>query len=432
MKSVSHMRIAFAGDLFISRKLAAEERRTLLPIRQYLLSADCRFGNLETTLLRLNQASPALFPGGGYAMASPSCLDDLKWMGFNLLNAATNHAMDYGERGCLGTIKNLHRKDIAFAGIGADLQAASAPAYIETSNGRVALLSVTSSFHDSYAAGPSNREMIGRPGVSPLRHRAIYHLPKGDYDTLKRIGTECGINSYHDRSRTQGYLLPSDKLKFGVYDFEVSRDSTSGVQTFPSEVDLERTLANIDIAKSKSDVVICSIHSHQFKGNNVYISPDFVTAFARKCIERGVAIVACHGPHLLRGVETYQRGVILHGLGNFIFQNEQQRYVPEEFYLKYGFTRESCGGPGDVFQRRSKNGTIGIAASSDEWRSAVFNVFLGQSKTSIEIRPLAISKKTGLPQFSEDISVLLHMRECSPVRDSIRIDKDRSVALVDL
>lgn len=25
-------------------------------------------------------------------MASPECLDDLKWLGFNLLNTATNHS----------------------------------------------------------------------------------------------------------------------------------------------------------------------------------------------------------------------------------------------------------------------------------------------------------------------------------------------------
>lgn len=432
MKARKPIKLSFVGDLFVSRRLAAAERKALQPIRQHLASSDCRFGNLETTLLRRNQGTPALFPGGGYAMAPPSCLDDLKWMGFNLLNAATNHAMDYGERGCLRTIGNLRRGKMAFAGVGADLREASAPAYLETPHGKVALLAVTSSFHDSYAAGPGNREMVGRPGVAPLRHKAVYHLPRDDYEALRRIGSECGINSYHDRSRRQGYLLPSGNLKFGVYDFEVSEDGKTGVRTLPNDADLARTLENIAEAKARSDMVVCSIHSHQFKGGDVFVPPDFITVFARKCIEGGASIVVGHGPHLLRGVEIYKRGLILHGLGNFIFQNEQQRYVPEEFYLKYGLTRDSCAGPRDAFRKRSKNGTIGIIASSEEWRSAVFSVSWTGPEMSLEMRPLEISKESGLPGFSDDLSILSHIRGCSPDPGCMQIDENRRMATIEI
>ncbi|MCS2306833.1 CapA family protein [Bacteroides thetaiotaomicron] len=111
-------------------------------------------------------------------MAEPGCLSDLKRVGFNLFNTANNHAMDYGHKGLLATIKNLMNLDIPFAGTGINLAEACKPVFFESSNGRIALLGVTSSFHDSYAAGPQNQDMHGRPGVSPLKHRTIYELKK--------------------------------------------------------------------------------------------------------------------------------------------------------------------------------------------------------------------------------------------------------------
>ena len=404
MNIKKNIKCFLAGDLFISTRLSCQDLRKISPIITFSKSHDCRFGNLETALLPVNGGTPAMFPGGGYAMAEPECAKDIKKLGFNLLNAATNHAMDYGEGGCLETMKALNSAKLSFAGLGSDLESASTATYIKTKSGIVSMLGVTSSFHDSYAAGPSNIDVIGRPGVSPLRHKAIYHLPENDYRMLSRIASECGINSYHDIGRKYGYLLKEENMKFGTFDFVIGLDA--GVETHPLKADMDRTVNQIQIARAKSDLVIVSCHSHQFKGPDNAIPPDFVSEFSHHCIDVGADMVVCHGPHILRGIEIYKGGLILHGLGNFIFQNEQQKVLPEEFYLKYGLTRQSCNGPQDAFRARSKNGTVGIIASEKEWKGAVFSVTAGRDFFYVEAHPIAISKKDGLPAFSEDIGVL--------------------------
>ena len=391
------MKISFVGDLFISRRFTDEEFRSMQDIRSLLGEHDCNFGNLETTLLKVNEGSPSLFPGGGYAMADPACLDDLLRMGFNLFNAATNHAMDYGENGCLKTIENLRARDVAFAGIGEDLERASAPAYFKAGDKTIGLVSVTSSFHDSYAAGPSNCDVKGRPGVSPLRHKALYHLPREQFDQLAKIAADTGINNYHNMARKEGYLPPSENFKFGSFEFTIG--DAAGVDTTPNQSDLQRTLKSIDVAKDNSDIIIVSVHSHQFKGTDKDTPPDFIASFCKSCIDRGAKIVVCHGPHILRGTERYNGGLILHGLGSFIFQHEQQKVVPEDFYRKYGMTRAECSGPKDVFTKRSKGGTVGIIASQKEWQSAIFSVEIEGDDINLTTYPIRISKETGLPML---------------------------------
>ena len=108
MKLNKNIKCFFAGDLFVSNRLSNQDICRISPIVAFAKSHDCRFGNLETALLPVNRGTPAMFPGGGYAMADPKCAGDIRRLGFNLLNVATNHAMDYGEGGCIETIKALN------------------------------------------------------------------------------------------------------------------------------------------------------------------------------------------------------------------------------------------------------------------------------------------------------------------------------------
>lgn len=405
------MKIALVGDLFISRPITSVEMGALAPIREILSSCDCSFGNLETAILRVNEAPPSMFPGGGYAMADPACLCGLRELGFNLFSAANNHSMDYGEKGILKTCENLRSLGLPFAGIGRDLQEASAPAYCETMHGRVALISVTSSFHDSYAAGPKSKDMIGRPGVAPLRHWARYHVTNGDYEDLQRIADVTGINSYHNRARRQGYLPRSESLKFGAYDFV--RDDQSYVETTPLEIDLSRTKNSVGEARQRAEVVVVSVHSHQFKGEDSCVPPDFITNFCREMIDAGADIVVCHGPHKCRGLEKYGRGIILHGLGDFILQHEQQKVLPAEIYLKYGLDPDRVSAPKELYDRRSKNGTVGLVAEDDAWWSVLVTVRCTAERFDVELYPVEISRKTGLPKIVECGAVLERLNQLS-------------------
>lgn len=403
--------LSLCGDLFISRRLPAKWDEKLIEISDLLQKHDCKFGNLETAILKKNEGYPELFPGGGYAMAEPGCLVDLKAIGFNLFNTATNHAMDYSHNGLLKTIYYLQRADIPFAGTGANLSEAVVPTFFECTSGRIALIGVTASFHDSYAAGPQNQDMIGRPGVAPLRHKSVYEVDKKNYDDLCRIVEQTNINSYYNMGVQTGYLLASSNLKIGPYEFK--KGKTNKLHTTPDAEDLERTINSIKDAKIQADFVIISIHSHQFREQNRKLTPEFIKMFAHSCIDAGADIVVCHGPHLLRGIECYNNGIIFHGLGNFIFQHEQQKVVPEEFYKKYGTSRQTSTGVGGVNNIRSNGGKVGLVASHDEWRSAIFSLECSNAGINVIIHPVEISKSTGLPFLSTDNSILHELNQLS-------------------
>ena len=128
---------------------------------------------METTIHR-KEGYPEMFPGGCHAMADPFCLKDLCDLGLNVYNTANNHSMDYGHGGLLATLRYLDELGIPHCGTGRNLSDASLPALMECPNGRLAIVGVTSSFHDSYAAGPQNQDFHGRPGVAPLSHKEVY------------------------------------------------------------------------------------------------------------------------------------------------------------------------------------------------------------------------------------------------------------------
>ena len=298
-------------------------------------------------------------------------------------------------------------------GTGKNLSEASMPTFFECQNGRVALIGVTSSFHDSYLAGPQNQEMQGRPGVAPLRHKAIYELDEDNYNALARIAEATGINNYHDQARKEGYLPTTDNLKFGTFDF--AKGKNNEVHTTPLEADEVRTLNVVKDSRLQADVVIVSIHSHQFRGKDKKNVPEFISLFAKKCIDAGADIVACHGPHVMRGIERYGKGVIFHGLGNFILQLETRKMVGEEEYIKAGTSRYTCSGFGGLVKLRSKDGRVGLMADRAAWRSFFAGVTVSDGHMEIELYPIELSKgyNGGTPAISEDISIIEEIRTMS-------------------
>jgi len=270
----SSITIALTGDVMLAKRMPSVLPENIKAVSDILKSTDCAIGNLETTV-HDGEGIPEAFPGGGYAMSSSNTLYDLKNMGFKMMACANNHSMDYGHSGLLATIKNLKLHDIQYCGIGANLAEASRPCYYDTTNGRIALISVTSSFHDSYLAGPQNQDMKGRPGVNPMRHNAIYELSPQKFNQLIEIASIAGVNSYHAQAIAEGYLTDSPNFKFGTLSFRIGVDGT--VCTTPNQLDQKRIIDSITEAKNLADIVILSIHGHQFNKEKI-TPPRFLQA----------------------------------------------------------------------------------------------------------------------------------------------------------
>ena len=407
--------ISLCGDILVAHSIP--HCLELDGIAKILHSYDFNFGNLETTVCN-NEGTQAAFPGGCWTKAHPTRLDELKALGFNMLNTANNHSMDYGEGGLLATLKHLDDRGIPHAGTGKDLQAAAAPAYINKNGVRIALVGVTSSFHDSYLAGPHGTSIIGRPGVAPLRHKSIYELPSEEFKALENIVKRTGINSYYAQAIKEGYLPMSENLKIGFYEFV--RGKKFNASTIPNKSDMERTLNSIRSASYYADFIVVSVHGHQFMSNGTKEDvPQFLRTFSHHCIDGGANIVVCHGPHLVRGIEKYKDGVIFHGLGNFIQQHDMPTEVPAEAYLASNINDFSNISVGELMMDiKSNYGRCGLVTDAKCWQGIIAGVTFENVKFDINLYPIELMLNEtkglrGFPRISKDMTVIKRIADLS-------------------
>src|ERR1043166_6877101 len=99
--------IALAGDTMLTRKLTPFKEDKFLELREILNSVDAAFANLEGTVHTWDEGTPGITQGT-FMTTHPALLEDLKWLGVNLVSCANNHAFDYGEDGGPGKLPALH------------------------------------------------------------------------------------------------------------------------------------------------------------------------------------------------------------------------------------------------------------------------------------------------------------------------------------
>ncbi len=90
--------MALLGDVMPTRRLSVFQEKRYLKLREILSSADATFANLETCVHQYLEGHLGV-SGGTYMTTEPYLLDELKWLGVNLVSCANNHAFDYGEGG---------------------------------------------------------------------------------------------------------------------------------------------------------------------------------------------------------------------------------------------------------------------------------------------------------------------------------------------
>ncbi len=351
------MKCTAAGDAMMFRRLPGaydgfEE------LQKFILQGDFRLVNLETTVHRFETFGNAL-SGGSWFCSEPEVLDDLRTMGFNILTTANNHALDYGYAGLEKTLQYIQKAGFPVAGTGMSLADASAPVYLDTLQGRFALIAGCSTMTPDCMAGEQTRTMPGRPGLNGIRFHTTYQLPKEDIETMRRIAAQIGINGADDISRAEGYLppLPEGKMMFGkALSFEES--VKAGKTTHVNSADLKRTVKAIEEAKFFADYVIVSMHSHEIK----YISKEepaqFFEEFCHACIDAGADAVVGTGPHLIRPIEIYKCKPIFYSLGDFVLENETMKKVPAGMFEKQGLTGNE--NMKDMYEDRSDHGKRGL------------------------------------------------------------------------
>jgi len=186
---------ALTGDAIISQRLSPFTEPEYLRMIEIIRSADLAFTNLEVLFHNYEEGYPATHSGGTWMAAEPYIAGELVWAGFDMVSRANNHTMDYGAGGMRATTRALDAVGLVHAGAGENLAQARAPAYLETAGGRVALISVASTFADEDRAGPQRSDIGGRPGLNPLRYNRTYAVSAASIQKLREVAEELGFRT---------------------------------------------------------------------------------------------------------------------------------------------------------------------------------------------------------------------------------------------
>ena len=351
------MKFTAAGDAIIQRRIQ-KDFPGFEELRPFIEKGDARFFNLETTLNYEGDCYASQFSGGTYIRTVPECLNDLKGFGFNMTSFNNNHAMDFSYGGLLDTLKYVQASGMVHAGVGRNLDEAAAPQYLDTANGRVALISVCTTFDPSMMAGVQARRIPGRPGINGLRLNQTIRVSKEDLERVRKIAKNCGVNVSREIIRKEGYLPPlaDDVAEFGKLLFAAG--DKPGLEYTVQKADMERVKKAIYEAQLQADYIVISIHSHEIDGAKKEDVPNFLRNFCRACIDAGANAVIGHGPHLLRPIEVYRDCPIFYSLGDFILQLYNIAVAPEDFYAKQGLNSDAT--VHELLKTRSNNFRRGL------------------------------------------------------------------------
>ena len=429
------MKFTAAGDVIIGRRIPADFSgyEELAPIIE---QGDARFFNLETTLHKEGECYASETSGGTYLRTDPEVLDDLKAFGFNMTSFNNNHAADYGIDGLLCTFDAVEQSGLVHAGAGRNLAEAAAPRYLDTVNGRVAMISVNSTLMGEMCAGEQTARIKGRPGINPLRVSSHLELDPTDFAAIKKIIDKTGVNIQHNIEKNEGYhggtankneilgkmpLIPADETKL--------------VQKI-NAADLERVKKAIHEAKLAADYIFISLHSHEMGGTEKEEPAEFLKEFAHFCIDRGANAVVGHGPHLLRPIEIYKGCPIFYSLGDFVLELYNVEFAPQEMYDQYGMTGKET--VHELLQKRSNNFSIGLMTDHRMFETIVpfWEVDDNGTLTSLVLYPILLSmsgrkSEIGLPRLAKDTHFLDgFIRRCAAYGTTIEANKDGSLRVV--
>lgn len=375
-----------AGDAALTRGLVDEDET----LTELIRSADASVVNLEAPLIAEN-TTPAAFNNGLYLQSPPWTLDELVEYGFDLFAAASNHSGDFLQEGIASTLQTLEDRNANYAGLGQSLSAARAPCYTSTRQGRIALVAVTASVKRGIQAGPSRHDQNPRAGVAPLRTRTVYQVEPEYLEQLREISdalglealkSELGVSTTHGNSQVLLDVDTGNSIPFAV------GDETRIVRRLIPQ-DAKPILDAVSQARKRADHVIVSVHAHQGRDGsfNDQSVPEFLESFAHDCVRMGADVVFGHGPHVVRGIDTFDGAPIFYSLGNFALQFETTDQFPAEMYNKHGVDDQAT--PEELVEEIENGGSqTDVLAPMRKTRMAVLPVVeLGES-TSVRLYPL--------------------------------------------
>jgi poly-gamma-glutamate synthesis protein (capsule biosynthesis protein) len=407
------MTVVLTGDsLMVGPIQADDQKQRLSEVASLVGESTAAITNLEMTLV---ETPPARNPSGiaqhGWPFGTTRDAQELRRVGFNMVSCANNHALDYGPDRLRSTLAVLDKAAVVHAGCGEHLDAARAPVHIGDRPRRIALISVTATSDPEARATRQQGDILGRPGVNPLRYSADVVADSATFEVLQGTATAQEVTPTH-------ITLAGMKIRKG--------DRTA-VDFLAVEADAREIEDTIKAARMASDVVIVALHSHE--PTNASQSPaTFVQRFARRAIDAGAQIVMGHGPHQLRGIERYKDGLMLYSLGDFLYQRAATTAAtPDAFDAGVDLYQLALGAVPSAGPLKSS------AVPEDAWSESAVAIasFDGPALRSVRVVPLDLG--IGLPAVRRGIpSVAGSMRARTILGRLSRLSKEFGTEIVQM
>ncbi len=323
------------GDCIISRPLSqyAVRDEGFRKVLEILKRADTTYGNMETSILDLRHFTgyPDPGPDDVTLVASPAVAKDLADMGFDLVSRANNHALDWGVEGMRETSHWLEVAGIAYAGVGENLGLAQAAGNFESAKGRIALVSMASTFRPGSEALPTMAAAPARPGVNALNLKKSVSVSPEQMAEVMRLRNAL-YPAETDSKLTDVTLLGSKFVLGKSFGFQYAMDPT----------DLSGILRGVRQGKQHADFLIAAIHSHDPAGSaesdpkNDFrdLPADFLQDLSHQAIDSGADTFVATGIHHLGPIEVYKGKPIFYGMGDFFWADIQEP-MPANIYQQY-------------------------------------------------------------------------------------------------
>lgn len=345
--------LALTGDVIMNTPVSVCRDADVLAAVDVLRDADVTHAHLEIPLHDFDRADIFGAAEGALSwMRGPSrTAAELRWLGVDVVSAASNHSLDYSYGGLQRTIESLDAVGLPHAGIGADLGAARAPAFADTAVGRFAVVSATSAFPPFARAGATRPDAPGRPGVNPLRY--LHVVGPAVAEQIRTIAGGLGLWVVSDGDE---FVVHPPGLHNSATRFRVVPGISTSTTACDTD-DLSGTMESIRLATVTADLVVAHLHVQAWDGadGRMSSSPAFVQEFADAAIQSGARIVLVQGSHApMRGIEIRSGVPVFHDPGP-LFRLGRREAQPHDFYLRWGnhgAVRSLDAGPLDAFGER--------------------------------------------------------------------------------
>lgn len=406
--------LVVTGDSMVSRKLTPFTEKNYLAIRDICRGADATFTNLESTVREPDEGIHDMSVGT-MMTTPPHLLEDLKWLGVNMVSTANNHATDFGHEGLMATLKHVDSAGLVRSGSGRNMAEARRPGYLDTRAGRVALISANAFFSPWHRASDQGPEMRGRPGVNVIGWNSSFTVDAKSFEQLSVMSTQLGFN-HEQRRRAKNFfsaaeagLSTNTEIDFLGKKFKVGNGFH--VENKTIKADVAGNLKWVSEAKRQADWVVYSFHCHSFSERNsdkaesnaqMEELADYAREFGKQVIDAGADVFVVHGPHISLGVEIYKGKPMFYSLGNFIFQNDTVQVFPAESYARFGLAPDAT--PADFLEARTNNETKGFPAAPEFWHSIMAVCrFKSHKLAAVEILPLDLGYRLNRAQRGRPI-----------------------------